>query len=224
MLTSGTKTDEEIKKGLKDYIQQILNFGVESKNVHFVVSSGAQKENVVKRLIGSLQQIGYVVNPVSPEQEGQLALRCVLPKEYEKNSFIVDIGSGNTKISYMENGKAIGLETLGAKFYEKNVSSANAQEEVKQIAIKIPADKRQYGFIIGGVPFEMAKSKRAGEERYTVLPTKISEYDALVKEKGKKVESGLVIFDGIVQSTQCKKFIFDWDANFTIGFLLELPY
>lgn len=37
------------------------------------------------------------------------------------------------------------------------------------------------------------------------------------------MESNLTIFKSIADETDCKKFVFDWDANFTIGFLLELP-
>ena len=34
--------------------------------------------------------------------------------------------------------------------------------------------------------------------------------------------SGLNIYKGIVETTKTDTFVFDWDANFTIGFLLSL--
>lgn len=36
-------TEDDIKSGLKNYISGMLNYGVTPKDIHFVVSSGAQK-------------------------------------------------------------------------------------------------------------------------------------------------------------------------------------
>jgi len=38
----------------------------------------------------------------------------------------------------------------------------------------------------------------------------------------KKMASGLNIYKAIADATQTDTFVFDWDANFTIGFLLSL--
>ena len=74
------------------------------------------------------------------------------------------------------------------------------------------------GFIIGGVPFSLAKQHRTNEqERYTVLKNP-DEYTAA----DKKMTSGLNIYKGIVETTNTDSFVFDWDSNFTIGFLLSL--
>ena len=73
-------------------------------------------------------------------------------------------------------------------------------------------------FVLGGVPYELAKQTRQGEERYTVLNPPAS-----YKSDKQKVISGLNIYKGLVDATNCDTFVFDWDANFTIGFLLGLP-
>ena len=73
-------------------------------------------------------------------------------------------------------------------------------------------------FIIGGVPFELAKKVRKEKERYTTLDA-ASAYQL----DNAKSKAGLNIYKAIAESTGCKQFVFDWDANFTIGFLLELP-
>jgi hypothetical protein len=88
---------------------------------------------------------------------------------------------------------------------------------VKSAISKIPENKRNVGFIIGGVPFMLAKQHRKGEERYTVLKAP-GEY----KVTDKRVGSGLNIYKAIIDATQTDTFVFDWDANFTIGFLLSL--
>jgi len=214
----GMATTEDIRAGLKKYIGDMFDKGVRSKNVHFVISSGAQKEPKTKIIASELKKMGYVVNLVTPDQEGKLALKSVLPKAYNDNAFVTDIGSGNTKISWMDaSGNVQALETPGAKYYEKGLKDDAVYGEVKTAAAKIPSDKREVCFILGGVPFELAKEIRNGEERYTVL----NNPDAYSSDKI-KTKSGVNIYKAIKDATNCDTFVFDWDANFTIGFLLSL--
>lgn len=213
----GMATTADIRTGLKDYIGAMFDKGVKSKNVHFVISSGAQKEPKTATISGELKKMGYVVNLVTAEQEGKLALKSVLPPTYNDNSFVVDIGSGNTKISWMEGDVIKSLEGPGAKYYEKEQKDDAIYAQIKSLAEKIPSGKREICFIIGGVPFELAKEIRDGEERFTVL----NEPGQYTSDKI-KVKSGLNIYKAIKDATNCDTFVFDWDANFTIGFLLSL--
>ena len=191
--------------------------GVAKNNIHFVISSGAQKEPKTTTISNELKKMGYVVNNVTPEQEARFGLRATIPPAFMDNSFMVDIGSGNTKVSWDENGTLKAMELPGAKYYEKGTSDEQVYEEVKRQAAKLPEGKRNVGFIIGGVPFTLAKQHRKGEERYTVLKTP-SSYQAA----DKKMASGLNIYKAFVDATNTDTFVFDWDANFTIGFLLSL--
>ncbi len=215
----GLASTEDIRLGLKKYIAAMAEKGVKSNNVHFVISSGAQKIEKTKVIADELKKMGYVVNLVTPEQEGKLALKSVLPKAYYDNSFVVDIGSGNTKISYPNGAALASIEAPGAKYYEKDLADDAVFSEVKHKVGQVPNSKRKVCFIIGGVPYELAKMTREGEERYTVLnPAK--KYDA---GDSKKLACGLNILSAIEEATGCDTFVFDWDANFTIGFLLSLP-
>lgn len=207
--------EDDIKSGLKKYIAEMLDYGVKGSDIHFVVSSGALKEAKVNKIIASLKAIGYVANTVSAEEEGKLAAKVAMPSEFTSNSFVVDMGSGNTKISWMENGKMVSYETYGAKYYERNISDDQVYKEVKSIAEKIPSNKRIKCFIIGGAPFEMAKQVRKEKERYTVLLAP-DEYHP----DAAKLKSGKNIYKAIADATNCDTFVFDWDSNFTIGFLL----
>jgi hypothetical protein len=210
-------TDADVTAGLKRYIGGMLDYGVSPKDIHFVVSSGALKAESTQKIIKALKTLNYVVNTVTPEQEGTLALKCVLPKEYENNSFVVDIGSGNTKISWKEGGKISAVETHGAKYFQNNISDDAVFNDVKSKTSQIPASRRKTCFIIGGVPFELAKQVRNGKERYTVLnaPDAYSSKEA-------KTKAGINIYKAIADATGCELYVFDWDANFTIGFLLGL--
>jgi hypothetical protein len=195
----------------------MLDYGVSPRGIHFVVSSGALKAESTQKIIKALKTLNYVVNTVTPEQEGTLALKCVLPKEYENSAFVVDVGSGNTKISWKEGGKVMALETHGSKYFQNNVSDETVFSDVKSKASQVPASRRKTCFLIGGVPFELAKQVRTGKERYTVL----NDPDAY-SSKEAKTKAGLNIYKALADATGCKEFVFDWDANFTIGFLLGL--
>ncbi|MGI8580986.1 MAG: hypothetical protein ACR2KX_02255 [Chitinophagaceae bacterium] len=213
----GMATTEDIRLGLKKYLSSMFDKGVSNKNMHFVISSGAQKEPKTTIISNELKKIGYVVNNVTADQEAKFGLKASIPPAFADNSFLVDIGSGNTKISWDENGTLKTLELPGAKYYEKNRSDDDVYNDVKSQVSKIPQGKRNVGFILGGVPFTLAKQHRKGEERYTVLKAPGS-----YKSMDKKMASGLNIYKAITDATQTDTFVFDWDANFTIGFLLGL--
>lgn len=210
-------TDNDVRAGLKSYIGKMLDFGVGGRDIQFVVSSGAVKAEGTQKIVKALKSLNYVVNTVTPEQEGALGLRSVLPAEFYDNSFVVDIGSGNTKISWKEGGSTKALETYGAKYFQNGTSDETVASEVKAKAKQIPSDHRQTCFIIGGVPFELAKAVRKGKERYTVLDA-----PSAYKLENAKSKAGLNIYKAIADATGCNQFVFDWDANFTIGYLLAL--
>ncbi|TDE17577.1 hypothetical protein [Dyadobacter psychrotolerans] len=218
LVTENMATDEDVRIGLKKYIGTMLDYGVNGKEIHFVVSSGAAKAEVTQKITKALKSLNYVVNQVTPEQEGQLALKSVLPADYYNKAFVVDIGSGNTKISWMDGESTKALETYGAKYFQDGTEDTKVYQEVNAKAKQIPADLRKTCFIIGGVPFEMAKEVRKGKERFTTLSAPLA-YSKLTNAKSK---SGINIYKSIADATGCDQFVFDWDANFTIGFLLQM--
>jgi hypothetical protein len=210
-------TEEDIKEGLKNYIKKIMEKGVTSKNIHFVVSSGAKDEENVQKIIVALGKINYRVNTVTAEEEGTCALKAVLPTSFYDKSFVMDIGSANTKLSYAKENEIIASESYGSKYFQKAIPDSTAYGIVRKVADAIPSDRTEYCFIIGGVPFELAKQIRREKERYTVLRLP-DDY----KASGDKQRAGLNIYKAVADATGCKNFVFDWDANFTIGFLLNL--
>jgi hypothetical protein len=211
-------TTDDVRSGLRKYIAKMVDFGVSNKDIHFVVSSGAAKEPSILKISDALKAMGYVVNVVTPEQEGKFALRCALPDAYRAEGFMVDIGSGNTKISWLDaTGKIKGVETHGAKYFQKSTLDSQVYNDVTGMVSQVPVANRKVCFIIGGVPFELAKQDRKDKERYTTL-RQAAQYQA----SGDKQKSGLNIYKAIADKTNCPTFVFDWDANFTIGFLLSL--
>lgn len=210
-------TDDDIRSGLKNYIRGMLDYGVAGKDIHFVVSSGAKNEDKVVRIAKGLKDIGYYVNEVTPQQEGTYGFNCVMPATFEEKSFMVDMGSGNTKIAYRFRGNITALESHGSKYFQKGLTDAQVSSDVAKTVGQVPVAQRDYCFIIGGIPFELAKQVRNGKERFTVLKAP-DQYNA----SGEKQKAGINIYKSIADETGCKNFVFDWDANFTIGFLLGL--
>lgn len=219
----GATTPDAVKGKLNEYIKAILAEGVDGKDIHFVVSSGAAKEPILETISTALKDMGYVVNEVTPEKEAECAFRCVMPKEFEGKAFVVDLGSGNTKVSWKEGSEMKTLETYGAKYFKKGAKDETVFNEVKAQLAAVPADNTKTLFIIGGVPFKMAKKMKQGNERYTVLSTNAADFDDIAQDDDKN-KAGLNIYKGIIEATKAGQVVFDWDANFTIGFLLDMPY
>lgn len=215
--------NRSVVDGLRDYIAEILRFGVKGQDVHFVVSSGALKVPELQPILKGVRDIGYVANEVTAEEEGRYALECVLPDSYKNKAFVVDIGSGNTKMSWYENNDVQAVGTYGARYMRDGTSHSDVKRAVRREAGKVPSDKTGVCFIIGGIPFKMAQVVRADEERYTCLHPPAN-YTEMVEEEGDYGTGGMNIYSEIREVTNCENFIFDWNANFTIGFLISLPY
>lgn len=219
LVKEGLATLDDIKTGLKQYLSNMANLGVSGKDLHFVVSSGAAKDDKAQTIVAALKEKGYVVNVVTPEEEGIYAYNSAMNPAFADKGFVVDIGSTNTKIAWKQ-GKGIrASETTGAKYYEDKTPDAAVFQTVKLKASQVPADKRQICFIIGGAPNDLVKKfGTGGTGRYLWL-NPLNSYDP---GKNVKVASGLNIIKAIQEATGVTEFVFDDDANFTIGFLTSL--
>ena len=219
LVMEGMATAYDISRGLKSYIGQMLDYGVAGRDIHFVVSSGAAQSAGITAIVQGLKALGYVVHTVTPAQEGALDLKATLPQPYAGQSFVVDIGSANTKVSWLDQGTTGTVSTYGSKYFQQALSDSLVATDIASKARQIPAGNRQTCFIIGGVPFELAKELRQGREAYTVLKP-ATEYAQLTAAKSR---AGLNIYQAFATATGCQQFVFSWDANFTIGYLLALP-
>jgi hypothetical protein len=217
LVYEGLASEADIRAGLKDFIAKMLGYGVGARDIHFVISSGAKKVPITQKISVALKEMGYYVNEVTAEQEAQLAFRAAMPSDYANRAFTVDIGSGNTKLAWMQGSRVEGREAPGAKYFQNNMSDDAVYRQTYDLAKQIPSGQRQTAFIIGGVPFELAKQHRQGKERYTVLKA-----PGAYQTEEAKTKAGLNIYKAIADATGTQQFVFDWDANFTIGFLLNL--
>ncbi|MEQ8237687.1 MAG: hypothetical protein RIA69_00670 [Cyclobacteriaceae bacterium] len=209
--------EEAIKKGLAEYVDQMLAQGVKKDFVYFIQSSTASKDKKVQALDTILREMGYNVVIVDVAQEAEYAFFSTMPKEFQEEAFVVDIGSGNTKISWLEEGVVVSRDAPGSKYYQRELNDSAVYNQVYDIVTSVPADKRKKCFMIGGVPFSLASENQEFAEQYTVLnePTSYVTEDA-------KVFSGLNIYKAVSDAApEAEGFIFDWYGNFTIGYLLQ---
>ncbi|HET9504455.1 MAG TPA: hypothetical protein VFO93_13015 [Hymenobacter sp.] len=212
-------TDDDIRRGLKAYIGKMLDYGVGGRDIYFVVSSGAATAEGTKHIIDSLKALGYVVHLVTPEQEGTYGLKAAVPPAYADKAFMVDMGSANTKIAWQAAGKTTVASTYGSKYYQQALPDSRVAADVADKAAQVPTARRATCFIIGGVPYELAKTVRQGQEPFTVLKAPADYAQA----EGAKLKAGVTIYKALAESTGCQQFVFGWDTNFTIGYLLAQP-
>lgn len=182
----GFATTDDVQKKLRYYIGKLANQGVDGRNIHFVFSSGALKNDNTKIVAQTIQKMGYVVNKVTAEQEGKYAFKANVPEEFWDNSMSIDIGSGNTKITYSDNGNLKTFETYGAKYLSKNISDEAVVKEVQDIIGKIPAKYHRNIFLIGGVPYKFASKTCENGQRYiSLLNPKLASENQFVLSKNK---------------------------------------
>lgn len=219
LLVEGMTNTMLVNQKLKEYINRLLDHGLSPEDIHFVVSSGAIKEDLTKVIIQELEKLGHVVNRVTPEEEGKYAVKAILPEEFKTNSYLIDIGSGNTKIAYVaDDNITVSLETEGAKYYQKGIEDKEVYDEVRKVAAKIPEKNRALCFIIGGVPYQMATYLKNDGRLLTSLDSDVNVYKSI---KGKKVASGVNIFKAIQDETKVQQTFYFLNGNFALGFLLS---
>lgn len=217
-------TVEDTRAKLKEYIQMLLDDHVPGNNIYFVVSSGAAKEPIIEQISQVLRSEKYYVNVVTPEEEATYAYYATVPKAYRDKAYVVDMGSGNTKLAYMENGKVVTHETYGAKYAKKGFDNETVYNEVGAIAEKIPTALSEYCFIIGGVPYQLGQFTNGGntDKQYILLSKNAGDYASFAAKEGEKVECGLNIYAALMEKSKTQTVVYDSKSNFTIGFLLNM--
>jgi hypothetical protein len=183
-----------IKEQFYKDLRNISQYGVRSKNIHLVVSSGALSTQNGLDIANSFKKLGFVVNEVTPRQESVYGFIASVPKKFYNNSFFIDIGSGNTKITWRENGQFKTISTYGAKYYLNDISNSTVFNTVNKLVSQIPEQNREFCFMIGGVPYKLAKKVRLNKkETYTALSLP-NEYTNQINSNNVKLMSGLNIY------------------------------
>lgn len=207
---------ENVKQGLENYIKTFIEAGIDVSNIHFLISSTAVNNDSLKPLMSALKEIGYLINEVTPAKEAAYGYLSTMPKGWENEGYVLDMGSGNTKISWMESEEIKSVTVYGSKYHLLEVTEEEVLKDLDAKIEEIPNSLRDKCFLIGGAPYQLAKASDEYSDRYTVLKD-LNEYSFL---EDQKAQNGLKILKHIQESTGTREFIFDWNSNFSIGFLI----
>lgn len=218
-VTEGKITINHVFNTIQSYKDSMISFGVSTNEINLVASSSATKDPEVGEILDQLRSMNIGVINVSTEQEGKYALKATIPRELMSNSYLVDIGSGNTKVCWVENNETKTLETYGSKYYTQGIRHIDAHKAVKETIASIPEANQALCFVIGGAAYKLASitdSLRAPDQRYTIL----EDPDQYIFEE--EANLAAVNLYRAIWSEKTISYVFDWDTNFSIGVLAEV--
>jgi hypothetical protein len=139
----------------------LISYGIPSEKIYTVVSSGikgqAEKEKktyLIKNLSDSFKLLikdpQRVVDVIGAMDEAKLSHIGIVPEARRYNTFLIDIGSGNTKGGYFKNGNTKELKLFLLNWGTKTI--ANATEKRTDEDKSIANYKKQLFRVLAGEP------------------------------------------------------------------------
>ncbi|WP_421765541.1 hypothetical protein [Ekhidna sp.] len=212
----GETSPEEIIANIENFQSEILAFGVQKENIHIVISSSAV-ESSTSDLEAEIRKSGIDVITVNAHQEAEYAMMATIPREFIDESFMVDVGSGNTKLSWVNANDTSTIEIHGSKYFLSEVQDTTVFREVRDAILRIPESNRNLCFMLGGIIYEFAKTEiEETDNRYYVLKA-----PGAYPTNNKTLKAGNVIYNGLFLPPTYS-YIFDNHSNFSIGYLVSL--
>ena len=146
-------------KNLYNYAKQTFN--ISPDKMFTVVSSGikgqAEKENKTDRIVALADSLRILLNEpnrivpvIGAMDEAKLSHLGIVPESRRYNTFLIDIGSGNTKGGYFKNGNTKELKLFMLNWGTKTIS--NATEKRLDDDKSITNYKKQLNRVLAGDP------------------------------------------------------------------------
>ncbi len=213
----GANNTQALVKEILDFRNRIKAEGVEESNIHIIASSSVVKIEDISKFNNELAKSGLKIRSIDPEKEAKYALKATIPKEFTEESFLVDIGSGNSKLSWIENDDTLSIEIHGSKYFLSGVQDTTVFREVRNALLEVPTKNRNLCFILGGMIYEFLKDEiQSSKKRYFVLKP-----PGVYPRDNEKLKAGNVIYSALYHEPTYS-YIFDSESNFSIGYLLEI--
>lgn len=141
------------------YTEAINKYNIPTENIYTVVSSGVKvlaekdnKKNWITRLVDSIRlkikEPNRAVEIIDVMQEARLSHLGIIPEGKRYTTFLIDIGSGNTKGGYFPNGNTKDLKLFQLTWGTK--STANATDKRCEDDKSITNFNRQLSRVIAG--------------------------------------------------------------------------
>jgi tetratricopeptide (TPR) repeat protein len=182
---------EETAQAVKTLIEKLKEKGVPGDNIFVVASSAISSVKNKDELAKRVEELtGYKLEFLTVKDEVLFGIAGAVPPKYFYNSIFVDVGSGNTKIGYLEKvGGSINVRSFeipygtvslteraskGKDFRRElvEVLSKEVEPVLKREAQKNPAYlNRQNVFLVGGIVWAITTLQKPGqvEEAYVKL-------------------------------------------------------
>jgi tetratricopeptide (TPR) repeat protein len=182
---------EETAQAVKTLIEKLKEKGVPGSNIFVVTSSAISSVKNRDELAKRVEELtGYKVEFLTVKDEVLYGIAGAVPPKYFYNSIFVDVGSGNTKIGYLEKvGGSINVRSFelpygtvslterankGKDFKMELVGVLSKEVEplLKREAQKNPAYlNRKNVFLVGGIVWALTTLQKPGqvEEAYVRL-------------------------------------------------------
>jgi tetratricopeptide (TPR) repeat protein len=182
---------EETAQAVKTLIEKLKEKGVPGDNIFVVTSSAISSVKNRDELAKRVEELtGYKVEFLTVKDEVLYGIAGAVPPKYFYNSIFVDVGSGNTKIGYLEKvGGSINVRSFelpygtvslteraskGKDFRRELVEFLSKEVEplLKREAQKNPAYlNRKNVFLVGGIVWALTTLQKPGqvEEAYVRL-------------------------------------------------------
>jgi len=182
---------EETAQAVKTLIEKLKEKGVPGDNIFVVASSAISSVKNRDELAKRVEELtGYKLEFLTVKDEVLFGIAGAVPPKYFYNSIFVDVGSGNTKIGYLEKvGGSINVKSFeipygtvslteraskGKDFKTElvEVLSKEVEPVLKREAQKNPAYlNRQNVFFVGGIVWAITTLQKPGqvEEAYVKL-------------------------------------------------------
>ena len=182
---------EETAQAVKTLIEKLKEKGVPGDNIFVVASSAISSVKNRDELAKRVEELtGYKLEFLTVKDEVLFGIAGAVPPKYFYSSIFVDVGSGNTKIGYLENvGGSINVRSFeipygtvslteraskGKDFRTElvGVLSKEVEPVLKREAQKNPAYlNRQNVFLVGGIVWAITTLQKPGqvEEAYVRL-------------------------------------------------------
>jgi tetratricopeptide (TPR) repeat protein/rRNA processing protein Gar1 len=182
---------EETAQAVKTLIEKLKEKGVPGNNIFVVTSSAISSVKNRDELAKRVEELtGYKLEFLTVKDEVLYGIAGAVPPKYFYNSIFVDVGSGNTKIGYLEKvGGSINVRSFelpygtvslteraskGKDFRKElaGVLSKEVEPILKREAQKNPAYlNRKNVFLVGGIVWAMSTLQKPEqvEEAYVRL-------------------------------------------------------
>ena len=158
---NSTTTSATLKALQSFYSIAFTDYNIPAHKIYTVFSSGVKvqadkegKQNNLKQLADSFKLYtkddNRIMPIIDPLEEAKLSHIGIVPEDRRYNTFLIDIGSGNTKGGYFKNGNTKELKLFALTWGTKSI--ANATEKRLGEDKSVANYKKQLARVIVGEP------------------------------------------------------------------------